>query len=971
MAQIQGLEFIITSDISGAVDKISSLSTALTNLKNASKGGLGLGTAARQMEAFGTAMRNIDLSKLSQFADAVARMGTANPKLSKSFVDNMTGLSAALHGLSEADIEKMERLGDALSRFPQSLSLRGLGSVGRSASREMGVLAQSSVNAADAELENANIRQTTGGMSALSRVFNVFGETINGALGPLGRFSGLLTGLGSGVLSRVRGLFTNLTSKIKGFFNSIKRIAFYRLIRSVMRMITQGFTEGLKNMYAYSQTVGTQFAGSMDKLATSALYLKNSLASIAAPLINALAPAIDYITDKIVALFNLIAQFIARLTGNSTYTAAKKVATTWQDAATGAVGGAKDAVDEFRRYVLGFDELNILGQSKSGSGSGGGGGGAGGLSGADMFEERTIDDGVSKFADSIREAFENHDWEGLGQVLGQGFNDLIDRIPWAEAGEKVGTFLNGVFATADSFFQEADFVNLGNSIAEFVNKGIEQADFSHVGGTVAGAIEAAVDTVGGLLGGLNWEGVGKAVTDTLSGFFERSTGWMNSHDWEGVGKNVVTSAEDFFNGGDWNRLASSLSETIGTALRSAFTFVGGVVKQGGGDWFGNIQSFANTYVKRWESQVTDLANRIRSAVEGNNLWELRDAWTDYLLTILHMPGDIIRDWFSGGMNDFADWWNDNVFSPLGRGITENPNFDYRNWAYENWYGGDSKWYSDEVHRNATGRYVANVSEKLTVDVSLKKDGWTTLDDYVGELQAKNVNLSRGNFTTLNAYVGDLSNRTVNLSKGNFSTLDKYVGNLSAKSVSLSKNGWSTLDNYVGTISAKPLALYKQGWNSLYDYTGTKVDVGVQLYKSGWTDFKSFIGLKNGGIVTNNGAVKFFRSGGWIEGAKAGMFPAYAGGAVNAGSVFVAGEAGPELVAHVNGRSEVLNASQIASTMYQSTVAGMKAMVGDIAAAVNNGNQTVVCEVYLDRDRIATAVSKGQQANNRRYSSSAM
>lgn len=43
----------------------------------------------------------------------------------------------------------------------------------------------------------------------------------------------------------------------------------------------------------------------------------------------------------------------------------------------------------------------------------------------------------------------------------------------------------------------------------------------------------------------------------------------------------------------------------------------------------------------------------------------------------------------------------------------------------------------------------------------------------------------------------------------------------------------------------------------------------------------------------------------------------------------------------------------------------------IASMATNNDQHIVCEVYLDRDRIATAVTKGQQAQNRRYSSTAM
>lgn len=52
-------------------------------------------------------------------------------------------------------------------------------------------------------------------------------------------------------------------------------------------------------------------------------------------------------------------------------------------------------------------------------------------------------------------------------------------------------------------------------------------------------------------------------------------------------------------------------------------------------------------------------------------------------------------------------------------------------------------------------------------------------------------------------------------------------------------------------------------------------------------------------------------------------PQYAkGGKPNYGSMFIAGEAGPEIVGHLNGRTEVLNKSQIASTIHSAFVSSM-------------------------------------------------
>ena len=99
----------------------------------------------------------------------------------------------------------------------------------------------------------------------------------------------------------------------------------------------------------------------MDSLATSALYLKNSLATAFAPLINTLAPALDAIIEKVVTLLNLFAQFAAALSGQKTYTRAVKSATEFAESTNSAAAALKS-------FTAGFDELNVF--DKSGSGGG-------------------------------------------------------------------------------------------------------------------------------------------------------------------------------------------------------------------------------------------------------------------------------------------------------------------------------------------------------------------------------------------------------------------------------------------------------------------------------------------------------------------------------------------------------------------------------------------------------------------------
>lgn len=74
-------------------------------------------------------------------------------------------------------------------------------------------------------------------------------------------------------------------------------------------------------------------------------------------------------------------------------------------------------------------------------------------------------------------------------------------------------------------------------------------------------------------------------------------------------------------------------------------------------------------------------------------------------------------------------------------------------------------------------------------------------------------------------------------------------------------------------------------------------------------FSIIAGLRaNGGVYSN---------GSWKD------IPQYAnGGAPSHGTVFVGGENGPEIVGHINGRTEILNQSQIASSIYSAVVSAM-------------------------------------------------
>ena len=81
-------------------------------------------------------------------------------------------------------------------------------------------------------------------------------------------------------------------------------------------------------------------------------------------------------------------------------------------------------------------------------------------------------------------------------------------------------------------------------------------------------------------------------------------------------------------------------------------------------------------------------------------------------------------------------------------------------------------------------------------------------------------------------------------------------------------------------------------------------------------------------------------------------PQYAsGGSPSHGTMFVAGERGAEAVGHINGRTEVLNQSQMASVMYDAVLSGMS------AAMARQGTNRVEVVLQGDAKGIFNAVRK--------------
>lgn len=368
--------------------------------------------------------------------------------------------------------------------------------------------------------------------------------------------------------------------KLKHLKYAFATVLTYGTIYRVMGLFKTGLTDGLDNLYQYSLITGNQFAASMDRAATSLLYLKNSIGAAAAPLINALAPALDFVVDKVVTLLNRFSQLVSALSGKTTYTKAVKQQTKYAEAVkdtSDAEDDAKKKADELKRSLTSFDEIHALddNSSKDSSSSKKNDSGTEIPDYGGMFTEEKIDGGIADFAKSLKDTIAKGDWQSLGKMLADRVNSTIDAIDWQGAGKKFGYGLNGIIQTSYYFLKYTDFAKIGNRFAQFLDMALAQVDFSKAGGLLVRKFTSLLDLIGGFLYGLNWGLVTKSITDFWTGFFDEWSAWLDEHDWTDIGEIFQRKLQQAIDNLGMDDIASSFWRAFNKSVDAAVDFNNG------------------------------------------------------------------------------------------------------------------------------------------------------------------------------------------------------------------------------------------------------------------------------------------------------------------------------------------------------------------------------------------------------------
>ena len=356
---------------------------------------------------------------------------------------------------------------------------------------------------------------------------------------------------------------TSFAKSISNVVNAFKRIMFYRMVRTLIKEIGQAFGEGIKNLYQWSKLLNGEFAQSMDQIATAGLYMKNSLGAMVSPLINALAPAVDYLIDRFVALLNVINQVLAALTGAATWTKAIKYQTEYAKAAGSGAANTK------KLGLATIDQLTILDKHKGSSGSG---------FTADDYANMFETEKISGVFEKIKEAIERGDWQGAGKLLAEELNKIIDKFDAEAWGRKLGEKIDHGIQFAYGFLKNLNFTTIGQKIADALNGGIGAIDWETVGRLFTRGYTILADTVIGFITRLDWKQVGSAINNAIIGALNEFNEWLDTVDFTNLGETIPQKLTDFIEGLDLMEVGKAFWTVFWKFIQKSFEAQFGMFK---------------------------------------------------------------------------------------------------------------------------------------------------------------------------------------------------------------------------------------------------------------------------------------------------------------------------------------------------------------------------------------------------------
>lgn len=349
---------------------------------------------------------------------------------------------------------------------------------------------------------SSSARLLSGRITGLNKALS---GTLNNALRTVG-------GLGARVFDTLQravdGLRAKLTQSSKNlakFRNRLMSIVSGALVFNLISAGLRKTTEWMGSAALSSATLRAALGN-----------LQGAASTAAAPLLQAILPALTAIANAAATAFYYIAQLVSFLTGKSigASKSAAKAMGKYAKAAKSAGSAADGALAK-------FDELDVLDKNS--------GGGAGAIT--PNYDFNTD----NPFLDEILQAIKDGDWYGVGQLIGEKLRDSLNAIPWPDIQDKARAWATNIANCINGFIEVPGLWDaIGHTVAQGLNTALIFADtlmqgihWDSLGAGIARGLTTAVAE-------LDWPLLGRVLTDgmraailTLYSFVQTYTGWAD------------------------------------------------------------------------------------------------------------------------------------------------------------------------------------------------------------------------------------------------------------------------------------------------------------------------------------------------------------------------------------------------------------------------------------------------------------
>ena len=590
--------------------------------------------------------------------------------------------------------------------------------------------------------------------------------------------------------------------------------------------------------------------------------------------------------------------------------------------------------------------------------------------GGNVFSDvgKTIAGALNTAIYAAYEFLDEFDFKTFGENFASGFNDFFAGVDWQTLGMDVHKFTEGLRTTIVAFIKTMKWKDILKDVGTFLGE-LTPEDYATIFAAWSAAKIAKWAIGGGGLVEIIKAGIAKALVSAggMAGIFKAALATISATGGIGleplanwIDENIIA-----------NILPDNIIEMIGSALAGvaaggvagswlpglgtiAGAIIGGIVGafsatelgkklkekiKEGWSWvvenIGNFDTAKSTFASARESFAKAFGGEDVGKNIANGIVQGLTSLVSFIFEPIADALNALLNWLDGteaisSMRAFADKLVENIKKFLAEKLG-----GVGQWINKIIFGGEYEAPSidDGTHHEGTSGQAytvdvtANVETKKVGDWSKfkKLTGWITGNDSDTTVTTNKTKLAKSKgwvgrsfLNWLTGGKGNSNGDTVTTNKTKLAKSKGWAGKTYLEAVTGSKSGNTNTTN---TVSVKP---YYGGYNSLREqvtqgYNKLSLQAKIKIDEvtvAQGVHIKGYAGRLYPNLFT----------GGIKVGDRWKPIPQYASGTLSAaqGELFVAREAGPELVGSIGGHAAVMNNNQIVS----SVAYGVRSAVSD-------------------------------------------